>query len=378
MSKITIGIDASRNRSGGAIDHIIGFLSAVNPLNHGIQKVHIWTYNSLGKKIPDFPWLVKHCPLELEGTISTQMWWQYYRLPRELRRYKCDILFASDAGNVCLFNPMVVFSQDAQSYEPGIIKYYGLSLARLRLILLYYIQNRSLKYSDGVIFLTKYAADLIQGSTGALKRFTIIPHGVDQIFHQANPQENWPENTNTPIRCIYVSNVAMYKNQWFVVRAVKKLRSLGYNIEIILVGGGAGSAKRLLDKEIAFSDPHKIFVRQMGFVKHNELPDLLASTNIFIFASSCETISITLLEGMAIGLPIACANRGPMPEVLSDGGVYFDPEDSDSIASTVESIIKDEKLRSSISKKAKELSRQYTWERCATETWDFLRTIAEG
>ena len=45
-----------------------------------------------------------------------------------------------------------------------------------------------------------------------------------------------------------------------------------------------------------------------------------------IFASSCESSSCVLIENMASGLPIACSNRGPMPEVLKDGGVYFDPE----------------------------------------------------
>ena len=32
----------------------------------------------------------------------------------------------------------------------------------------------------------------------------------------------------------------------------------------------------------------------------------------------------TLVEAMASGLPIACSDRGPMPEVLGDGGVLFD------------------------------------------------------
>jgi len=39
-----------------------------------------------------------------------------------------------------------------------------------------------------------------------------------------------------------------------------------------------------------------------------------------------------LVEAMASGLPIACSNRGPMPEVLGDAGVYFDPEDPHDIA----------------------------------------------
>jgi len=374
---LVVGIDASRNRSGGAKDHIIGILSGGIPHEHGIREVHIWSYKTLLDKLTDAPWLVKHNPHELERSLFWQVSWQYFKLPRELRTNKCNILFASDAGTVCRYYPMVVFSQDALSYEPGIIKYFGLTMARLRLILLYFIQNRSIKFAEGVIFLTKYAADLIQRSTGKLRKICVIPHGVDREFNLLDPQRAWPRNKDQPIRCIYVSNLTMYKNQWVVVRALKKLRDCGYNLELLLVGGGSGPAQRLLDDAICSSDPEGSFVKLAGFVHHEELPGLLASSNVFIFASSCETISITLLEAMAVGLPIACSNRGPMPEVLKDAGVYFDPENSESIATAIERIINDEDLRISIATRAKELSGQYSWARCAAETWMFLKEIAE-
>ena len=86
----------------------------------------------------------------------------------------------------------------------------------------------------------------------------------------------------------------------------------------------------------------------------------------------------TLVEAMAVGLPIACSNRGPMPEVLGDGGIYFDPEDADSIGVAVEKIITNEDLRLAIARRAKVLAEQYSWSRCAAETWDFLRDVAES
>jgi glycosyltransferase involved in cell wall biosynthesis len=81
---------------------------------------------------------------------------------------------------------------------------------------------------------------------------------------------------------------------------------------------------------------------------------------------------------MAGGLPIACSDRGPMPEVLRDGGTYFDPEDSASIADAVAGIIGDAGVRETIARRAKELSAGYSWARCAGETWTFLRVNAQG
>ena len=81
---------------------------------------------------------------------------------------------------------------------------------------------------------------------------------------------------------------------------------------------------------------------------------------------------VTLIEGMASGLPIACSDRGPMPEVLQDGGVYFNPEDCKSIVFAIEKIIYDHSLRKYISKRAKKLSNKYSWKRCADQTWEFI------
>ena len=74
------------------------------------------------------------------------------------------------------------------------------------------------------------------------------------------------------------------------------------------------------------------FVSQKEFVANGNIPDYLARSDLFIFASSCENLPITMLEAMASGIPICCSNRGPMPEVLGREGCYFDPEVPASIA----------------------------------------------
>jgi glycosyltransferase involved in cell wall biosynthesis len=235
-----------------------------------------------------------------------------------------------------------------------------------------------MKRADGVIFLTDYAAKVIQRVTGKLQCVSIIPHGVGLEFKQTTSGGLWSEDPGRVVRCLYVSNTAMYKHQWMVVRAIGALRKRGHNVSLLLAGGGGGRAQRLLDEEIAQTDPRREFIESLGFVRHDEIPGLLAKADVFIFASSCENMPNTLVEAMSSGLPIACSDRGPMPEVLKDGGVYFDPESSASIAVAIEKIIADGELRISIAKRAKELSEQYSWSRCASETWEFLRTTIEN
>lgn len=368
---IVVGIDASRNRSGGAKAHLIGLLSRGNPLAYGIGRVHVWAYKSLLDALPNPPFLVKHNPPELEQNLRRQVMWQLFKFPGEFAAAGCDIVLNTDAGTISHVRPAVTMSRDMLSYEPGEIERYGWSKARLRLILLRLIQNRSLRRADGAIFLTRYAAEMIQRSCGPVQRIGLVPHGVGQNFLDLQHNLPWPTKGERPIRLLYISNAAWYKHQWTVVQAVEQLRQHGIDVSLTLVGGG-GPAQERLRAQMAQSDPRGEFVTQVAFVPQSYLPRYLVEADIFVFASSCENMPNTLVEAMATGLPIACSRRGPMPEILEDGGEYFDPEVSESIAAALRKLIDDAVLRQRIAARAKTLSANYSWERCARETWSFL------
>ena len=119
------------------------------------------------------------------------------------------------------------------------------------------------------------------------------------------------------------------------------------------------------------------FVKITGFVNQDKLPTLLKKTDIFVFASSCENMPNTLIEAMSSGVPIACSNKGPMPEVLKKGGVYFDPENPKSIAIAIKKLIKNKKFRLKISKESVELSKKYSWKICSEKTLTFLYKVVK-
>jgi len=370
--KVIVGIDASRSRSGGATAHLIGILKESNPTEFGIVKLHIWSYKKHLNNLPDYEWIIKHNPPELENSLLIQLWWQYFKFPKELKRAQCDIVLNLDAGSICPFHPSITMSRDMLSFEEGEMKRFNLGFSKLRLLVLKYVQIYSLKRSDGAVFLTKYASEIIQKYTGKLKNYKLIPHGVSNSFKQETDGGNWNNDERGEIKCLYVSNVALYKHQWEVVKAISILRKKNYAVSILFAGGGTGPAQKKFELELNIVDPDRNFTTQIEFVNHNEVPRLLSETDIFIFASSCENMPNTLLEAMSGGLPIACSNRGPMPEVLLDGGEYFNPEDAMSIADAIETLLKEKELRIRKATKAKLLAEQYSWERCGKETWEYL------
>jgi glycosyltransferase involved in cell wall biosynthesis len=64
---------------------------------------------------------------------------------------------------------------------------------------------------------------------------------------------------------------------------------------------------------------------------------------------------------MALGLPIVCSNKSSLPEILEDGGIYFDPNNDHQLANQIEKFIKNKNFRKIKSKRALNLSSQYNW-----------------
>ena len=133
-----------------------------------------------------------------------QIWWQRFGFPVEFKRADCQIVSNTDAVTISTVRPAFAISRDMLSYEPCVIEPFGFGKAPLKLLLLPYTQNRSLRVTEGLIFLTRYAGKVIQQSYGPLHSIAYIPHCVDAAFKQARQLNSWPEVGKSHIRCRYV------------------------------------------------------------------------------------------------------------------------------------------------------------------------------
>ena len=275
---------------------------------------------------------------------------------------------------------MVTMSRNLLPFEWSELNRYGTTLMALKLCILRYTQSRSFKGADAVIFLTDYAKQAVLEVTGPLAAKTAtIPHGLSTRFLSA-PKLQRPIATysaSNPFRLIYVSIIDQYKHQWHVVEAVHILRAQGLPVVLDLIGPAYPPALVRLQAAIAQFDPAKLWVRYHGAVPYQALHTLYARANMGVFASSCENMPNILLETMAAGLPVACSNRGPMPEVMGDDGLYFDPENPINIANILHKFIGNPELRSNKAEASFARSQQFSWSRCADSTLRFLAEVAD-
>jgi glycosyltransferase involved in cell wall biosynthesis len=372
MKLIKVAVDASRVRSGGGIAHLLGIFEITHPSEFGIKEIHVFSYQKLLDQLPQQPWLIKHHPLELEGSLFQQSWWQGMRLRKEIKQAGCDILFSADVSTFCRFTPLVVLNQNMLAYDPGVLALFGLSKERVKQTLMYFVQRQAFRFAQGTIFLTQHAATQVQRRVGKLKRTVCIPHGVAEMFKNTPVAASWPTAGERPLRCVYVSPVLEYKHQTEVVNAIKILREQGLDIELTLAGGGGSRPLKILTELLNQIDPQRQFVKVIEFIPNTQIASLIANSDLFVFASGCETFGIALLEAMAVGVPIACSNRSSLPETLKDGGEYFDPQDPQSIVQAINRLVRDPQNRAQRAVRARTLAAQYSWPRCAAATWHFV------
>lgn len=379
MKHMRLGIDASNIRSGGGITHLTKMLRASDPLSHGVEKVVVWAPRATLANLEDKPWLLKRHEPTLEANYFQRALWQRNGLGREARAERCDVLFAPGGSFATDFRPIVTMSQNLLPFEWKELRRYGVSRTAIRLTLLRWIQGRSFRHATGVVFLTRYAHEAVCKVTGPLAGgVSVIPHGVDrELFYSEPAYRSLSEcSLDSPFRIVYVSIVDLYKHQWQVVEAVARLRRQGMPVALELIGPAYPAALRRLRRAMRRQDPNGAFVQYLGEMQHGDLPERYRRADLCVFASSCENMPNILLEAMASAIPIACSERGPMPEVLGDAGVYFDPEDPVSIARALGELIGSPDLRRRNGVAAGSRAWKYSWRRCADDTFRFLRQIS--
>lgn len=373
-----VGIDATNLRSGGGVTHLAELLSAAQPASVEIERVVIWGGIPTLTALDERPWLVKCNPSALDKGLFQRTLWQRYSLSQAARDAGCDVLFVPGGSYAGNFHPVVTMSQNLLPFEMRELRRYGWSLRTLKMLLLRVTQSRSFRKTNGVIFLTKYARDVVLNVTGKLRGHTcIIPHGLNPRFNRPPKAQRGIDEYDDaqPYRVLYVSIIDQYKHQWHVVEAVAALRKLGLPIVLDLVGPAYPPALKRLNETIARVDADRHWVHYHGAIPFNELHHRYAQADLGLFASSCENMPNILLETMASGLPIACSNLGPMPEVLGDAGVYFDPEQPEEIACALRELIESPQLRADLAQASYQRAQQFSWQRCADETFRFLVAV---
>jgi len=119
----------------------------------------------------------------------------------------------------------------------------------------------------------------------------------------------------------------------------------------------------------------------VGYLAGEELAAAYASGDAFVFPSSTETLGLVLLEAMAAGCPVVGANRGGIPDIVSDGvnGCLYEPEGPDggaaSLTAAVQRLLGDTSERKALRHNARQEAERWGWAGATEQLRGYYRTL---
>lgn len=195
-------------------------------------------------------------------------------------------------------------------------------------------------------FVSKYLMEesLIWG--GRNENSKVIRIGVDPYVFQPNPEYKKLDDT---IVLSTIGRLTWQKGFIYALQAIRILKDNGYPIILNIIGQGESSSeiyfwRRLLKLENE--------VNIVGFLEKSEKIDLLNRTDIYLQPSITEGLCVTVMEAMAMELPVIASNVGGMPETVCDmeNGLLVPPADPYSLSTTIELLIKNPDFRTRLGK----------------------------
>jgi glycosyltransferase involved in cell wall biosynthesis len=113
-----------------------------------------------------------------------------------------------------------------------------------------------------------------------------------------------------------------------------------------------------------------------GFVADADLPALYSLADIFAYPSHYEGFGIPVIEAMACGTPVVCANNSSLPEVAGQAALQITATDTTALAAALHQLATDASLRQQAIAAGLEQARWFSWPAAARRLLAVYQTLA--
>ncbi len=219
------------------------------------------------------------------------------------------------------------------------------------------------KYHRLVVPLFK-KADRIVVPSGFLF-FIFIKYGLySEVIPNILDLENLETNGNAegelqPPRIVINRNFEPIYNLRMAILAFAIIQARFPEAQLRLIGEGA--QRQELEKLVTELGIHN--VEFLGRRKNEEVLQILLDSDLMLNPTNVDNMPISLLEAMALGLPIVTTNAGGIPHILEDrkSALLVPIGDHLAMANAAIELLENTRLRQHIRDNAKKQAAQYSW-----------------
>jgi glycosyltransferase involved in cell wall biosynthesis len=211
-------------------------------------------------------------------------------------------------------------------------------------------------------------------------KVTVVPAGVDEHFRRVSDEEELARvrrRYDLPSRFILsLSTLEPRKNFGGLIRAFGQLlreRGGAYRGHLVIAGGKGwmyGSIFAEVEEQGLGG-----YVHFPGFVDDVDLPVLYSLADLFAFPSFYEGFGLPVLEAMACGTPVVCADNSSLPEIAGDAALLIKAEDTAGLVEAMRRLLADQELRQGLIERGLEQARRFTWDSAAQKLLEVYRVV---
>lgn len=323
-------------------------------------------------------------PYENTSGISRLYFDQIY-VPRFVREHAVDVLFSTTGfGTFVVSCKQALLVRNAAYFDPLFhAKYRELGRSLRRNTLRRWHSLLSIYCADVVLFPTQSMKDMVEAYV-SLPSFEVIHYGFDRATFLGGSSESLPiaervegwKGDGYKI-ALNVSTYAVQKNYETLIEALPLLEQKGQKTKLLLTLSRERTTDkveydRLMERvqELGVNDS----IELLGYVGYQQLSELYALSDVYVFPSFSESFGHSMVEAMALGLPVVAADTPGNREICGDAGLFFSTFDPRSCAEEIHRALSD--LDSPVSKALISHVRadQFSWERYVEDLLQVFRT----
>jgi glycosyltransferase involved in cell wall biosynthesis len=209
------------------------------------------------------------------------------------------------------------------------------------------------KYATRVLAVGNVVAQAHEGKHGD-RTLDVIPNGIPQPEpiegrdRERLRKEIAGNGSKTII--VTVGRFARAKGYEDMIKAFSLLREK--NIDPVLLMVGSGTQLNSIKEQIS---NYQLSQSVVLAGERQDVPQLLASSDVYASSSHREGLPLAVLEAMMAGLPVVATSVGDIPNVVTnETGVIVPPHQPEMLAAALEDLVKHPEKRQAMGKAAQE------------------------
>ena len=217
----------------------------------------------------------------------------------------------------------------------------------------------SLRDADLVLTISEFSAqELVQRLHADPSRIRVTLLAADDMQRSASDHSTTLERLGiTGPFFLTVGAHDKRKNLSTLYRAMELLHERGERVPLVQAG------------------PHRetvapSSVSYAGYVDDVELTTLYRLATALVFPSRYEGFGLPVVEAMAAGGRVICADASSLPEVVGSAGLLFPWHDARALAAQMSKLLHDDALRARLTRDGLLQAQRFTWSATARQTLD--------